>query len=38
MKKHQDFYLKTFRFGGEIFDIFVKACFRNEKTTHNNTS
>ena len=30
-EKYQNFYLKTFSFfGGEIFNIFEKACFGNE--------
>ena len=27
--KYQNFYLKTFSFGGENFNIFERACFRN---------
>ena len=30
-EKYQNFYLKIFSFGGEIFIIFEKACFRNVK-------
>ena len=33
MKKYQDFYLKTFSFGGEIFNVFEKACFRIRNLT-----
>ena len=29
MKTIRSFYLKIFIFGGEIFSIFEKACFRN---------
>ena len=29
MKNIRSFYLKIFIFGGEIFSIFEKACFRN---------
>ena len=28
--KKRNFYLKTFSFSGEIFNIFEKACFRND--------
>ena len=29
-EKYQNFYRKTSSFGGEIFNIFELACFRNE--------
>ena len=29
-EKYQNFYLKIFIFGGQIFSIFELACFRNE--------
>ena len=36
MKKYQNFSSKTFHsFGGKIFNIFEKACFRNAESIAN---